>query len=627
MRFVSTLAVAVLLLVPTVVFGETGDAFVDARVLAVHSAPFKALVAVKKSDLLYSFEVRDQASKVLESAELEYPSADKAPRFSGKELLSLAPVRKLLSDHKMRTVRAESVSSSSKAAGTILYLKDRVEVVVVTSIGRIKVAAFDASAQVEPYFYFDETAGVGMVSGHFTGGEQKGPSGFLHFLVLGTELTALPDSVLAALWLEAAGAELTRRSLEDGCKKLEQALKLKKSAQARYLGFFCQARSGRFEQALKQLEALRVWAGRSAEGKRLLARIEGSPLARESALQAMDINRSDKLWFKAAKGFEGTSVWVKIKDSNGNNLAVFKPTNGNTYHRGEVFTWQMAKLLGLSDLYPVTFLHTLDKSGCRKLVDALEKVKYKGMKERNKQALIKGCNDGRLEGAVKEWVHDFVFFQAIGKAGRLKKHSLYRGLQANGGHPPSDKTMTVRTASRLYKPDHCAKATYTGVMNVKRLAQDMSDLMIVDVLNANEDRFPGANIEFKSLGEAKEVKKCVFDFGESRLFSLDNGATFKGTRSNALADFTKRVKVTRFRRPTFERLEAIQAFIKGQAPAPGFLRKWGIESVEDLSRFLVLDKGDSHKRRKEPFKLFEKNLSNVLKHMKPWLKNKNAWFK
>ena len=74
-------------------------------------------------------------------------------------------------------------------------------------------------------------------------------------------------------------------------------------------------------------------------------------------------------------------------------------------------------------------------------------------------------------------------------------------------------------------------------------------------------------------------------------------------------------------------LDNLHSFVSGKTMAPGFVRKWGVDSVDDLTAYLALDKGDSHKRRKVPFSLFEKNLSNVRNHMKAYRKNKNAWFK
>ena len=82
-----------------------------------------------------------------------------------------------------------------------------------------------------------------------------------------------------------------------------------------------------------------------------------------------------------------------------------------------------------------------------------------------------------------------------------------------------------------------------------------------------------------------------------------------------------------FKRDTFNRLEAIQKFSKGEGPLPRFVAEQGIRTVEELSRFLALDKGDSHPRRKKPFDLFAANLNNVLKYMRKYDKDPFAWFK
>ena len=92
-------------------------------------------------------------------------------------------------------------------------------------------------------------------------------------------------------------------------------------------------------------------------------------------------------------------------------------------------------------------------------------------------------------------------------------------------------------------------------------------------------------------------------------------------------DFTKNLKVSRFSRKTFQRLEALKHFLDDKRDAPGYLAGWGITTRAELWKFLALDKGDSHKRRKQPWKLFETNLRNVIKHMRRYTKNKNAWFK
>jgi len=213
-----------------------------------------------------------------------------------------------------------------------------------------------------------------------------------------------------------------------------------------------------------------------------------------------------------------------------------------------------------------------------------------------------------------------------GKGEKLKKHGIYSKLTRGGAWPAREDTVKARQITKMYKPDRCKSATYNGRLNEWQMARDLSDIMVVDVLASNEDRFPGANIEFKSLSGVKETSDCVFDFGESRLFSLDNGATFKGTQSNGWMDFSKRVKISRFRKETFRRLTQIKEFVENKRTAPVFLMRWGISRPSELWVFLALDKGDKHPRRKEPHKLFLTNLNNVWTYMNRFANDKYAWY-
>jgi hypothetical protein len=348
---------------------------------------------------------------------------------------------------------------------------------------------------------------------------------------------------------------------------------------------------------------------------------------REATLATLDL--TSPVWtFKAPKGFEGTTIWVKVKDAKGENIAAFKPTNGNTYHRGEIFTWRMAQLLGIEALFPVTVKATLDKSGCDKLVTSLKKVTYKGPKEQNRKRIIRACRDGQLEGALKEWVGGFQFFGAIGKVKKLQKHSILKHLTRKGARPKKGTNVSVTQKTRYYKPDRCKQGTYKGVIDQELLARDLSDILVMDVLNANEDRFPGANVEFKSIsGEVKEPKNCVFDFGPSRLFSLDNGGTFKGAAYRSWDDLQKNLKVSRFNKRTHLRLKALRAFVRGERDAPTFARRFGIRTTDDLSKFLCMDKPDDHRNRKKPpFRLFTMNLKKIVEYMNKFEDDKYAWF-
>ena len=601
------------------------EPFLDCAVLGWTDKPVQVLVAKQLEPRRYLLETLSATGKASHAEIVTFAEGEEVPEFSAKALRKWPVAAALLKQMGMKNGRSKKLEERARAVLSQDYSRKEVTFKVITPSGSHDLLSVDRRAKRMLFPYFAPGGRLCLLAGWIENpGDNVARTGVLVVLPLGKS-KGFSDLNLAGVWLEEARNRMVHEYYAEAEELLLQASGRHESPAVWYELARAKAYQQDWEAAAQLLDRLSQYQDPHAEDYRQA--VEHQPLLREARLHQVDINGDKEYWFKASKGYEGTSVWVKIKNSEGRSVAIFKPTNGNTYHRGEIFTYQVAKLLGLEVLYPVTYLHTLDKTGCDKFIAALDKVKFKSMKETNRKKLIKQCRrKGKLEGAVKEWVQDFQFFQAIGKVEKVKKHKVFYYLSKRHSQPPVGKSIKAKTITRLYKPDHCKKATYRGTLELAQFAQDLSDLMVVDVLNANEDRFPGANVDFKSLGKSKETSTCDFQFGPSRLFSLDNGATFKGTYSNAYVDFTKRLKPSRFSKRTYVRLKAIQNFIAGKRSAPRFLRNWGLDSVSKLSVFLTLDKGDSHKRRKQPFKLFEANLRNVLKRLNQFKDDKHAWF-
>jgi hypothetical protein len=595
------------------------EPFDRAALLGWSKEPPLLLFAERNSATRITLRMVNSKGKVVKRQAVDFADPDNAPAFEAAALRKWESARELMKANGMERGRSHFTDAERGAVLHTRYEENDRVYFLTTTAGEEEVYRHGLADEAKLYPYFPprgaQFALVGTVK------SAAGETGVLDLRSLPAVTDSLSDRKLAKIWSADAANRISYGDYVEAGALLQQALRLREDSLVQFQAALVDAYLMNWKVARDKLAALvqkdAKWADRAAH----------EPLLREARLRGLDINQDGALTFKASKGYEGTSVWVKVKDANGHNVAIFKPTNGNTYHRGEIFTYQMSKLLGIEQMYPVTTLHTLDKDGCQKFVTALEKVKYKGMKEKNRVRLIKQCKRGDLEGAVKEWVSGFQFFQAIGTSEKLKKHQVFAYLSKRYSQPPENKTIKARTVTKYYKPDHCKRGTYKGTLDLAQLARDVSDLLIMDVLNANEDRFPGANVDFKSLGKSVETRECVFDFGPSRLFSLDNGATFKGTYSNGYVDFTKRLKPTRFVRRTYARLKAIDGFVEGEQPRPLFLGTFGIANVKDLSRYLALDKGDSHKRRKNPFKLFTTNLRYVLERLDHFADEDRAWFK
>lgn len=598
---------------------DPDEPFDSAALLGWSKQPPLILIAEHNSPTRITLRLIGADGKTTNRQSVDFASPEEAPTFDAGTLRKWETARDLMKAKGLERGRSLDLDHELCALMHTRYVdEDRVYFLTTTG-GEEEVFRHDISQQVELYPYFPPGGVLFALVGNVT--SEGTQSGILVVRTVPAAADKLTDKKVTKVWLADAENRIDYGDYAQAGALLQKVIQRLNSPETRFKSAVVDAYLMAWDSARSKLAAL------GKEDAKWHDRAVHEPLLREARLRSLNINGDSSLTFKASKGYEGTSVWVKVKDAEGRNVAIFKPTNGNTYARGEVFTFQMAKLLGLEKLYPVTTLHTLDKDGCQKFIGALDKVQYKGMKERNRVRLIEMCKKGSLEGAVKEWVVDFQFFQAIGTSDKLKRHEVFRYLSRRASQPPANKVVKARTETKYYKPDKCKRGTYKGTLDLRQLSRDVSDLLVMDVLNANEDRFPGANVDFKSLGKSVETRECVFDFGPSRLFSLDNGATFKGTYSNGYVDFTKRLKPTRFVRRTYRRLKAIEAFIKGERSSPLFLLPFGIKSVNQLSRYLALDKGDSHKRRKEPFKLFTTNLRSVLKRMDHFADEDRAWFK
>lgn len=586
----------------------------------------RILLAERHAETSITLRLVDLQGTTVETELVRFQSPDKTPAFRATRLRKLKKALSLARQHQIQDATPADLSPGNKAMVSRSLTPNGHSVALLTSAGETELVGLPRRAAFDIQSWFSPDGGTLVLAG-FRDDDGTGdgdPAGV--FLV--TPVAAgepLGETRIIEILVRDARALFGGRFFARAGETASRALDRSKSPLTLELAALTLAYAGKWNEAATAHQALAT--SKDAGAAEATARSSHSPLVREALLRSLDIGHDKTLSFKAAKSFEGTTVWVKIKDAAGRNIAIFKPTNGNTYHRGEVFTYQMAKLLGIEEMYPVTILYTLDAAGCRKLEDALGETAYKGAKEGNRKTVLQKCRKGQLEGAVKEWVLDFQFFQAIGKSERLKKSALFRHLTRDGAFPEPEKTLKATTKTRLYKPDNCKSATYTGALELTGLARDLSDLLVMDVLNANEDRFPGANVHFKSLGTAREVKPCEFDFGPSRLYSLDNGATFKGTYSNGFVDFTKRLKPTRFNRRTYYRLRAIADYVDAKRPIPFCLSTWGIRTREELTAFLALDQGDEHPRRKVPFSLFDSNLRAVLKVMRKLDGDSNAWFR
>lgn len=273
---------------------------------------------------------------------------------------------------------------------------------------------------------------------------------------------------------------------------------------------------------------------------------------------SVDIN-SDDLSLSLMGNLEGRSIIIKIKDKDGNKLGVFKPNSGSTLYRGEYASSKLAMLAGLSDIYPPTEIECMNVGTQKKVRTLLAKNNFSTIKkEENRLTLLQEITRNiekkePLCGAYKDWINNLQFYYDMGTLDNLKKHSVFKYMQATGPQPPHKK-VNMKQCTELLEPKGC----FVGFGYADEMAKDMSSMMLIDAVMGDSDRFPGGNVHFRSIDGNVLSKNNTSMFGHSRLFCLDNGATLRPQDTTGL-DTLKKSGVSRFLKPVVEKLKELKS--------------------------------------------------------------------
>ena len=282
-----------------------------------------------------------------------------------------------------------------------------------------------------------------------------------------------------------------------------------------------------------------------------------------SRAESFNINAEDNR-FELLGDFEGTTIIFKVYDSSGAIRGALKLPSAVSNYLGEIAAHKIARFLGIT-IFPATVYKTLDGATAIRLENILQAKVYNTKRKDHHKRGIENKEKNRLEalrrlkadetpdGCFKEWVKNIQFVSEIGTRKALGAHELMQYLKADGPRAPKG-TMVLKQCTYLMSEKGC----FTGTIEWSRLVQDMSDMMLVDALSGNLDRFPGGNIHMRSLdGRAQRTGKGVY-YPRAELLALDNGATFMGDPARNLDDLTGRrlasIKVERFAKGRYEKL-------------------------------------------------------------------------
>ncbi|MEI6092376.1 MAG: hypothetical protein WCQ47_01685 [bacterium] len=273
-----------------------------------------------------------------------------------------------------------------------------------------------------------------------------------------------------------------------------------------------------------------------------------------------DLLNSDNVSLSLMGSLEGRSIILKVKDKDGKNIGVFKPSSGSTLCHGEYASYKLAQMVGL-DIYPKTSLEYLNIKTQKKVVSLLKKTNFKDVSERkeeNRKIILEELNrniqtNTKLEGAFKPWYINFQFYKGLGTKIGVSSHKIYKYLHADQPQLQKNKVLKLEQCTQMLEPKGCT----IGYVFADDLAKDFSSMLLIDAVMGNNDRFPGGNVHFKAVPGSEVIQKPgKLFFKSARLFSLDNGAVLKPADKTAL-NILKEFKVSRFVKTYVEKLYEI----------------------------------------------------------------------
>lgn len=301
--------------------------------------------------------------------------------------------------------------------------------------------------------------------------------------------------------------------------------------------------------AAAQAESYPPEAGTDRESAAYLA-------SAEAYLESLDLD-DPRVSFRQLGGTTATNWAVRIGDQS---VADLKCTSGNTDHHGAVIAYRLGRELGF-DVYPVAVYRDIDRTiGDRRIAE---------------------------QCALKEWATVFTQYywtrDTFADTDSRDKQKLIAALQCDSPKPATSEPFRYYARSAYGDPGlpGVRRVPYSGDSNLLTAARDFSNMMVIDTLIGNEDRFPGGNMFFRSVDTSHRVVDGAVIFDNVRLFSLDNEAAFKGATpasTHAAKDLAK--YVSRFDAQMIANIrelaaddERLAAITDGDAVLAAFIRE------------------------------------------------------
>lgn len=247
---------------------------------------------------------------------------------------------------------------------------------------------------------------------------------------------------------------------------------------------------------------------------------------------------------------DGSSIGFFIGRGDKPTDASFVPTNSSSIPEAEVVSYRLARFLGVSrNYYPVDYYNLGPKATAklREMVTKIRETESDRIANRNLVLKQLKANPDTILGIYRRKPRTKLYtVRSLGTEGQFNMNTGLSAAIRAQGPMPTDKLMPLE-GIKGGRPDYPPQPTERQV----ELARQLSTIFVIDQLLGQWDRF-WENLE--ATGDKN---------GRLKLVARDNG----GATLDDWDDYeTYNRWVSRYDRELIDRLTALNAFLKGQAP-------------------------------------------------------------
>jgi hypothetical protein len=273
-----------------------------------------------------------------------------------------------------------------------------------------------------------------------------------------------------------------------------------------------------------------------------------------SLMAGLDLNSSE---FVLSNKTTGTSLGIKVAEKRegkkNKKIGKWAPRNEGNDPEAQVVSYQLGRFLQMTELVMPSAYYTADAKILAKFKTFIEGKQEKGrVRRENKAALLAAIqkNPTKMLGVFTGKMHQVEYPELIGNNTNNINHAhgVAKGILATNPMPSKNKKYTF--SSLAEENDGVAPSA-----NELDLSRELSQIMVLDILTGQWDRWSGGNTEIMVNNRT----------GEASFVARDNGgASMSSDGSRVLQRYAS--IVTRFDRKQIQRVERLRQLLS-QNPA------------------------------------------------------------